>query len=152
VYTCTRPCIRLCTQLSVCTECMRLCARYTVYGCVHVYGLCVGPCNGCAHGPYIWPCTPSCTRVYDHEAAVYGPCTRGHDRVHGCVHDTYTTVCKAQYTAVYMIVCTAVYTARTRPCTRSLARAWTRFVYTAVHTARIRPCTCWCTRAWIGVD
>jgi len=62
------------------------------------------------HGPLT--AVHSCIRVHGHYTALFSPCTQPKKAV-----------------------CTAVYTARTPPCTR------------AVSTACTRPCTCSCTRA-----
>jgi len=92
----------------------------------------------------------SCCLMYTRPVhGPYGPCTPAvyiHDRVHGL------------YTAVYMVVYTAVFTTHTgplqytRPCTRLCTRAvyicgrvhglrtYTA-VYRRVYTARTRPCT-----------
>ena len=84
-----------------------------MYTVVYTYTVCVQRrvSNGRVHGPYTAVYT-ACkygrvhgrVRVY---TAVCGPCTRGDDRLHGCVHGPYTSVCTVQYTAVY----TAVYAA-----------------------------------------
>ena len=73
-----------------------------VYTVVYTYIVCVQRrvSNGRLHGPY----KVQYGRVHGHVRvymAVCGPCTRGDDREHGCVHGPYTAVCTAQYTAVY---------------------------------------------------
>ena len=82
----------------------------------------------------------SCTRAVS--MAVYGPCTRVHDRVHSHVHGRL----RAVYTAVTNPFTgrdhdsvhgrANVYTARTQPCT-AVRRPCTR----AVNTAEYTPCT-----------
>jgi len=68
------------------TACTRPCTRppYTNSLCVYVHG------HAHVYTAQTHPCSRPCTRPY-------GPCTRAHDRLHGCVW----AVCMAVYPGLY---------------------------------------------------
>jgi len=120
----TRPCTRPCTvNTAVFTARVHGIVR-TVYTAVHeVYGPCTSACNGRVHGA-----STAVYRVHLH-CRVPGtrPCLRPvYTAVHGCIHIVYTAVHGPRTWSVRDPI-TAVYEARTRPCT----------VITAIFTARV---------------
>jgi len=150
----TRPCSG--HGRTICMARVRPCTQF-VHGrgrpCTAVYRLCTRLCTGHVHGPSVTvykavytavhgvygPCTPAFNgRVHSASTAVYRvhlhggvvctrPCLRPvYTAAHGRVQTVYTAVHEPRTWSVGVPI-TAVYAARTRPCT----------VNTAVFTARV---------------